>query len=165
MVKSKKNNNSNVSNAQVDIRRSAIALAVLSMISAQAEATDGTTLPDTGEFSVDGAGTGFDSGGTIPTYTKVGDDVGVIALEGNAKAILKWENLGVANDQTLTFSGSHASASVILNKVTGSTATSFLGSVTASDNVDLIFVNDNGITIGTGASFGGVTDLLLSTNS
>ena len=123
MLKLKNNNNKTASVAGVSFRRSAIALAVVAGFSGNAaSATNGTTLPDSGEsgeFSVGVAGTGYDSSGTAPTYTKVGSNVGVINLNANAKAILKWENLGVANDQTLTFSDSHGTASVVLNKVQG----------------------------------------------
>ena len=47
----------------------------------------------------------------------------------------------MATSQTLTFSNSHSTASVVLNKVTGETATTFAGSITASDNVHFILVN------------------------
>ncbi|MBT6078242.1 MAG: filamentous hemagglutinin N-terminal domain-containing protein, partial [Oceanospirillaceae bacterium] len=166
MVKSKKTNSENVLNIRVGFSRSAIALAVAAVFSGQASASDGTTLPDSeGEFSVGSAGTGYDSEGTIPTYTKVGSNVGVVNLNTNAKAVLTWANLGVGTSQTLTFSDSHGDGSVVLNKMTGDNPSTFAGAVNASDNVDLIFVNPNGITVSTGASFGGVTDLLLSTNA
>jgi len=148
MIKSKKINKKNAVSGSKTFSLSTMAAAVLSMTSGYATAsTDGTVLPEAGEFSVGVAGAGYDELGTSPTFTLVGSNVGVVNINANAKAVLEWVNLGVGASQTLTFSDSHSGGSVVLNKVTtGGNSTTFNGAINASDNMDLIFVNPNGIT-------------------
>ncbi|MEF3191267.1 MAG: filamentous hemagglutinin N-terminal domain-containing protein [Campylobacterales bacterium] len=99
--------------------------------------------------------------GDAPTFTIPTGGVGVVDLKNNTRALLKWEALGIGSGESLTFGSAGANA-IIVNKVTGTTSTGIYGSMTAPNDASVILINPNGITIGSGANLGGISNLVLS---
>ena len=67
-------------------------------------------------------------------------------------AVVNWDSFNVGKNATVTFNQPNANA-VILNRVTGATASMIEGAVKANGQV--VFVNPNGLTFGRGAEING----------
>ena len=95
-----------------------------------------------------------------PTYTAQGN-TGTVNYFNASKALFTWGNLGIGLGQALNFTGGRQSA-ILVNKVIGSSASVFEGSMSAPPNATIVITNPNGITVDSGSNFTGVSKLLLT---
>lgn len=68
--------------------------------------------------------------------------------QNNDKAVINWDSFDIASGETVTFNQA-SSSNLILNRITGGSPTSILGTLNASGNV--FIVNQSGLTVGNGA--------------
>ena len=125
---------------------------------------DQTGLPDLGT-SVSGDSAGIDSkdGSDSVTYENTSASTSRLDLGNNSKAILSWNSFSIDTSKTLQVLGD--SDFILLNKVTGSAASTITGAIsTLGANATVILVNPNGITISDGASLD-ITNLMLSSQA
>ncbi|EWH08259.1 filamentous hemagglutinin outer membrane protein, partial [Catenovulum agarivorans DS-2] len=136
------------------ISKSSIAIAVSTAL------WTSTTVAAT-TSSLNDSSVNSDGGATI---TGVGDGsttANVTATTQNT--IIDWQSLGLADDETINFNGT--TESVFLNRVTGNDASLLDGSVNTSNVETLIFVNPNGVTVGSNFNNTGAlnSNLMIST--
>ncbi|WP_016954559.1 filamentous hemagglutinin N-terminal domain-containing protein, partial [Catenovulum agarivorans] len=149
------NNRTQVKNTLAQpLAKSSIAIAVSTALwASQAVAATTSSLNDSAVNSDGGA-----------TITGVGDGSTTANITANTQnTIIDWETLGLASDETLNFTGT--ADSVFLNRVTGNDASLMDGSVNTSNVETLIFVNPNGVTVGSNFNNTGAlnSNLMIST--
>ncbi|KMT66061.1 filamentous hemagglutinin N-terminal domain-containing protein [Catenovulum maritimum] len=99
------------------------------------------------------------------TISGVGDGSKTASVDTvTQNTIIDWSTLGLASDETINFNGGVVD-SVILNRVVGNDASLMDGAVNSSNVETLIFVNPNGITVGSNFNNTGAlnSNLMIST--
>ncbi|MER2491529.1 beta strand repeat-containing protein, partial [Catenovulum sediminis] len=134
--------------------KSSLAIAVsTALITAQAVAAPTTSLSDSSINNSGGA-----------TVSGVGDSSKTATITATTQdTIIDWQTLGLASDESLNFNGT--TDSVFLNRVTGNDASILDGSVNTTNVETLIFVNPNGVTVGSNFNNTGAlnSNLMIST--